>query len=291
MPEGDTIFRTATSLRRWLAGRQITSVRAPRVGFDTERLVGRTVETVEARGKHLLVRLDGGQVGGPLALHTHMGMTGSWHVYPAGERWRKPSRQATIMLGAGNRVAVCFNAPVVELLSRVDEAAHPSLARLGPDVLVPEVLDPVEVRRRGRARAPASVTIGELLLDQQVVSGIGNIYRCESLFLCGVHPATPVGEVDGGQLDRLVETASSLMRANLGAGAGAGADTGPGAGARAGVGGAGRRGPPWVYGRQGRPCRRCGTLIRRQLLGVQPRPVYWCPGCQPDRAGARPDFD
>ena len=270
MPEGDTIFRTALSLRRWLAGRQITFVRGAKVGFDTGRLVGRTVETVEARGKHLLVRLDAGQDGRPLALHTHMGMTGSWHVYPEGERWRKPARQATIVLGAGHRVAVCFNAPVVELLARADEVAHPSLGRLGPDVLVPEVLDPDEVHRRARARAPASATIGELLLDQQVVSGIGNIYRCECLFVCGLHPATPIADVSGAQLERLVETASSLMRANLGQ--------------------ATIRGAPWVYGRQGRPCRRCGTLIRRQLLGVRPRPVYWCPSCQPDRAGARPEF-
>jgi endonuclease-8 len=266
VPEGDTIFRTATSLRRWLGGRAVTSVRSRVPGVDLTGLVGRTVEAVEPQGKHLLMRFSGGPV-----LHTHMMMTGSWHVYPTGESWRKSPRQARVVIEAGPRLAVCFNAPVVELLGSDQERHHPSLRRLGPDVLVPGALDPVTVRCRARSRAPASPTIGELLLDQQVVAGIGNIYRCESLFLCGVDPFRPSPDVTDPELDELVATASRLMVANATSGSPV---------ARSFDAGADR---PWVYRRSGLPCRRCGTRIRRRLLGVQARAVYWCPACQPAR--------
>lgn len=273
MPEGDTIFRTATSLRRWLGGRTITGARTTVAGLPAERLLGLSVEGVESRGKHLLILFAGGVV-----LHSHMRMTGSWHVYPAGERWRKPPRQARLVLQAGDRVAVCFNAPVVELLRGREVAVHPSLRRLGPDVLVPATLDPATVAARARARAPASPTAGELLLDQQVVAGIGNIYRCESLFLCGVWPWTASVGLTDGLLDALVATASRLMSTNANANANASARAS-----------ASRSfdGPPdrtWVYQRAGRPCRRCGTLVRRGVLGHQARSVYWCPVCQLARA-------
>jgi endonuclease-8 len=189
-------------------------------------------------------------------------------VYPTGERWRKPARQARLVLEAGPRLAVCFNAPVVELMAADAEAVHGSLRRLGPDVLGPDPLDPVAVRARARARAAASPTAGELLLDQQVVAGIGNIYRCESLFLCGVAPRTPSAGLDDGTIDALVATAARLMAANAGISAfsrsfGDGPDR------------------PWVYGRQHRPCRRCATPVRREVYGAQARSVYWCPTCQP----------
>lgn len=250
MPEGDTIFRAAATLDRWLTGRTVTAARTQVHRLPAEKLVGQTIEAVEARAKHLLIRFSSGMV-----LHTHMKMTGSWHVYPAGARWRKPGWQARVVLEAGDRVAVCFNAPVVELLTERDEAEHPALAGLGPDVLKPP-LDMDEVRRRAAGR-PTEFTIGELLLDQQVVSGIGNIYRCEALFLCGTDPHTPWPEAD---LDELVATASRVMLAQLQ--------------------------PrsiyePLVYGRTGQPCTRCRTPIRSELYGEQPRTVYWCPKCQP----------
>ena len=226
-----------------------------RVKVPAEALVGRTVEAVEARAKHLLIRFSGG-----LTLHTHMKMTGSWHVYPAGARWRKPGWQARVVLEAGDRIAVCFNAPVVELLTERDEAEHPSLAGLGPDVLKPPI-DMDEVRRRAAGR-PHAFTIGELLLDQQVVSGIGNIYRCESLFLCRTDPHTPWPEAD---LDRLVTTASKVMLPLLKPGSGY---------------------EPLVYGRTGQPCTRCRTPIRSELYGAQPRTVYWCPNCQTPAANS-----
>lgn len=268
MPEGDTIFRTARSLRQWIGGRQITGARSQRAKVPAGRLVGQTVEAVEARAKHLLIRLSSGDV-----VHTHMRMDGSWHVYSAGERWRKPGWQARLVLEAGDRIAVCFEVPVVELLAPGEEARHPSLSRLGPDVLV-EPLDLEEIRRRASAR-PAALPVGVLLLDQQVVSGIGNIYRCESLFARRLDPWTPRAVLTEGQMDELVLTASRLMRSNLQPAQGFGRDFG---------GGPDRA---WVYGRGGRPCARCRTPIRTGLLGDDARQVWWCPGCQtvPDLAG------
>lgn len=219
-----------------------------------ERMVGRTVEGVEAQAKHLLVRFSGG-----LTLHTHMRMTGSWHVYSAGERWRKPGWQARVVLEAGDRVAVCFNAPVVELLGQRDEAAHPSLSRLGPDVLKPP-LDLDEVRRRASSLLAPETPVGDLLLDQRVLSGVGNIYRCEALFLGRTHPETPWSDAP---VDDLVTTAARLMAGQARPGA--------------------SRYQPWVYGRTGRPCRRCRTLITSARTGRDARTAHWCPSCQPCR--------
>jgi len=254
MPEGDTIFRTAETLRRWLGGREVTSARSRVYGFPALRLVGRTVGGVEARGKHLLLRLDDDSV-----LHTHLRMSGSWHVYPSDRPWRRPESQARLVIECGDRVAVCFNAPVVELLRPRAEGVHPSLGRLGPDVLA-DHLDLDEVRRRARTRPP-DLALGELLLDQQVVAGIGNIWRSEALFLEGRSPWTERQKLTDDDLDALVTTASSLMRASA----------------------LGDAHPPqrWVYKRSGQPCRKCGTRVESCRQGEQARTAYWCPACQP----------
>ena len=262
MPEGDTIYRAARSLGQWLEGREITGARTNVANLPAHKLVGQRVLQVEPRAKHLLVRFDSGMV-----LHTHLRMTGAWHVFRAGEKWRKPAHQARMVLEAGDRVAVCFNAPVVELLAKNGEHRHPALTRLGPDVLV-DPLDLDDVRRRLAARPPTTV-IGEILLDQQVVSGIGNIYRCEALFARKVDPALPWPELPEDEFDELVLTASKLMRANL--------EPAQGFDRGFGAGGPGR---PWVYGRTGRPCYRCRTPIKTAKLGEQARDVYWCPKCQ-----------
>lgn len=214
-----------------------------------EAMVGRTVESVEARAKHLFIRFSGG-----ITLHTHMQMAGAWHVYPTGEKWRKPGWHARVVLEAGDRVAVCFNAPTVELLTERGEAEHPAIANLGTDVLKPPV-DLDEVRRRAARRAP-EYTVGELLLDQQVVSGIGNIYRCEALFVCRTHPRTPWPAAD---LDALVAAASRIMLTRIEPGAAY---------------------EPRVCGRTGRPCPRCRTPIASESYGTHPRTAYWCPNCQ-----------
>ena len=232
-------------------------------GLPAPRLVGQTVEKVEAQGKHLLIRLDSGQV-----LHSHMKMTGSWHVYRSGAPWRKPGSQARLTLTCGERVAVCFNAPVVELLQPRAEAIHPALAGLGPDLLA-DPFDADEVVQRARARPPAT-PLGDLLLDQRVVAGIGNIWRCEALFVERRNPWTPTADLTDDGLRQLVLTASRIMREQLHV-------------AR----------PAYdlrhVYGRNGRPCRRCGTLVRARRSGELARTAYWCPSCQPYERTSTPD--
>ena len=249
MPEGDVLFRTAATLQRWLAGREVTEATGA-----AAPMVGRKVEKVLATGKHLLVRFDDGH-----ALHTHLRMTGSWHVYSKGERWQRPAGQAKLTLTCGDRVAVCFNAPVVELLAPGAEANHPSLAGLGPDIL-DQPLDLRGIRRRARLRPP-DTPLGELLLDQGVVAGIGNIWRCEALFLEGRNPSVSVSSLSDDELDALLSTAARIMTESLGPFTG--------------------RPARWVYRRTGRPCRRCGTSIHSRRQGEQARIAYWCPTCQP----------
>src|SRR4051794_12397539 len=130
MPEGDTILRTAVSLRRWIEGREVTEATSPAEGAPLDRVVGTKVESIDTRGKHLLIRFSSGDV-----LHTHMRMTGAWHVYPAGAKWRRPAWQARAVLVCGERLAVCFNAPVVELLAPGGVEMHGAMRGLGPDVL------------------------------------------------------------------------------------------------------------------------------------------------------------
>lgn len=267
MPEGDTIFRTAESIRKWVEGCEVTAAQTKVRGLDVERIVGKTVSGVEPRAKHLLIRFSNG-----LTLHTHMRMTGSWHVYSKGDRWRKPRYQAKITIECGDRLIVCFNAPVVEMLLPSDERTHRALQGLGPDVLGEGEFDFAEVRRRAATR-DKFILIGELLLDQQVVSGIGNIYRCESLFIDRIDPYVTREGITDEQLDHVVQTAMRLMKANAGP-----------AGDRGRAFDAGGPSNPWVYGRTGRPCLVCGTPIKASRLGVQARDIYWCPSCQAPKA-------
>jgi endonuclease VIII len=263
MPEGDTIYRTATSLRRWLAGRQVTAVLTSVPGLSLDRLIGASVTSIESQGKHLLIRFSNGDT-----LHTHMRMTGSWHVYSAGERWRRAVRRANVVLEAGDRVAVCFDVPVVELLATRAERVHPALAGLGQDLLSGHDLDRDGARTRARLRAEQWPLIGDLLLDQRVVAGIGNIYRCETLFQCRIDPWAPVDSLADADLDQLLTTAARLLKASaMGSGGGRTRFEG-------------RPDRPWVYRRAGRPCRQCGTVIKSARLGRQARTVYWCPTCQ-----------
>ena len=249
MPEGDVLFRTAVTLQKWLAGREVTEATGA-----AKPMVGRTVDKVEANGKHLLIRFDSGHV-----LHTHLRMSGSWHVYSAGERWQRPPSQAKVSVTCGERVAVCFNAPVVELLAPGGERSHPSLSGLGPDILHRPV-DLAEIRRRARQRPPATA-LGELLLDQRVVAGIGNIWRCEAMFLEGRNPWAPVSSVTDEELDALISTAARIMTESLGEFTG--------------------RPRRWVYRNAGRPCHRCGAPVQSRGQGEQSRMAYWCPTCQP----------
>jgi endonuclease-8 len=252
MPEGDTIFRTARTLRQALAGKAIRRFEAKRL-VDRGPAPGTKILDVEARGKHLLIHFADGT-----GLHTHMRMTGSWHVYRSGERWKKPTSYARVVIETeDDTVAVCFSAPVVELRRDADA----SVAHLGPDLCRPDV-DLGEARRRLR-ELPPSTELGVALLDQTVASGIGNVYKSETCFVCREDPFTPIGELDDAQVNALFATASRLLQANL-----EGFD-------RVTVG----RGLG-VYGRQGKRCLRCGTVVRMRHQGEQARSTYWCPGCQ-----------
>jgi endonuclease-8 len=270
MPEGDTLARTADGLRPHLVGRTVIAARA-RAGAQVGRLVGARVESVEALGKNLLMRFSNG-----LEVRTHLRMHGTWHRYRPGERWRRPAGRAVLVVEVDGAVAVCFDAPVVELFEARAERLHPALARLGPDLLAAE-FDAPEAIRRLRDPERATSTIGEALLDQRVVAGIGNIYRSEVLFAEGVCPFVAVADVDDATLQRVVLTARRILRASAGRERGSAAGGGRArSGARA-----------WVYGRAGRPCRRCGTLVRSSGLGRElPRAVYWCPACQPAEPAA-----
>ncbi len=259
MPEGDTIWLTAHRLGDALAGGPLvqSDLRVPKLA--TTDLAGRRVEAVVPRGKHLLIRIDNG-----FTLHSHLRMDGAWLVYRRGERWRGgPGHQIRAVLATAERAAVGYRLPVLDLLPTSREDAV--VGHLGPDLLGPD-WDPDEAVRRLSA-APGR-SIGEALLDQRNLAGIGNVYKSELCFLRGVTPWTPVGEV--GDLRRMVALAQELLDANK---------------ARHGhvTTGDPRRGRMhWVYGREHQPCRRCGTPIRLADQGPlgEARVTYWCASCQ-----------
>ena len=272
MPEGDTIFRTAEVLRAALVERRITAARAqPRPGLrrvpDLSRLVGATVTRVEARGKHLLIGFDSG-----LTLRSHLRMSGSWHRYRPGETWRRPARQASAVLETAESVAVAFNTPVVELLTDADLRRSRALTTLGPDLLGAE-FDTEEALRRLRERNGEQ--LGNALLDQRAVAGIGNVYKSEVAFLERLDPWAPVAAYEDGELTAALRTARRLLQANTRGGA------------RITTGSGARGEGLWVYGRAGRPCRRCGTLIQLRRQGDLARQTFWCPRCQQSRATPR----
>lgn len=270
MPEGDTVARSAAVLRRWLVGAAVKAAQARvgpqlRVAPDLSSLIGMRVTAVDPRGKQLLITFEDGRH--RLTLRSHLGMTGSWHRYRPGEAWRLPSRRATLELATESAVAVCFDCPTVELMTDGDLKRSRTLRTLGPDLLAPDLdADGAAVR----LATAGEQEIGEALLDQRLVAGIGNVVRCEVLFMERVNPWLPVRALDAVTLRKLVETASRVLRA--------GATTG-----RQVTTDDPRRGESlWVYARAGRPCRRCATLIGSARQGSGARTTYWCPTCQGD---------
>ena len=254
MPEGDTIWRTAKALAEALSGKRVAKAE-PRA---LARLLGTTVTEVKPVGKHLVIRFDNG-----LAIHSHMRMQGAWHVYTRGESWRRPRWQLKARLETEDGTeAVCFAAPVVELIR--DEQLK--LGHLGPDILT-DAWTPEEALANARSRN--DVAIGELLLDQRVTAGIGNVYRCEALWHRRLNPWMPAAKLTDAHIKDVYETARKAMRANLGGAVGGGHRRFPGYG----------RGS--VHGRAGRPCPRCGTAIKVRAQGEHARLTYWCPRCQP----------
>jgi endonuclease VIII len=262
MPEGDTVHRNARVLNRELQGRTLTRFFVRDRG-DVEELAGRTVDLVDARGKHLLVHVSGGWI-----LRVHLGMKGRWlrrHV-----RERLP-RDITVLLVADETAYVCEGAFTAELLREGAVRTHPRLGRLGPDLLA----DPPDIAlavRRARMPAYANREIGDVLMDQRVASGIGNVYKSEVLFECRVHPRARMHDIPIEKVTELFERAAHLMRLNLLTRR------------RTAVPLRRRKTPSsqrlWVYMRKGRPCLDCGTKIERFMQGDMNRSTYYCPVCQ-----------
>jgi endonuclease-8 len=263
MPEGDTVWLSARRLHAALAGRVLTTsdFRIPQLA--TTDLTGRAVLEVVSRGKHLLTRIDGG-----LTLHTHFRMDGSWRLFPAGRPWSGgPDWQVRVVLANDDWQAVGYRLPVVDL---VETAAEDQLVgHLGPDLLGPDWDQDEAVHRLA---ADPGRTIGEALLDQRNLAGVGNLYKSEGLFLRGLHPWTPVGEVD--DLPAVVALEHRLLVANR--------DRWD----QVTTGDLRRGRQHWVFERQREACRRCGATILVAEQGADPlsaRLTYWCPRCQPDR--------
>ncbi len=280
MPEGDTVHKLAGALRPRLVGRRLLGVWTRDRGL-IEPFAGRRVTEVSALGKHMLVGIDrrDGKPGADWVLHIHLGMRGRWHRLDRDAPPRLSPARASLALETQDALFVCYRAAVAEVLRRADVAVHPRLMRLGPDLLSdePSYATIVERARRREARC-----VAELLLDQTVACGIGNVYKSEVLFVEGIHPETSAASLDDDAIVGLYRSARRLLRANLGGwrrttirSVSPGRTPGP-------------RDPRlWVYGRSGEQCRRCATPIASMLLGDDARSSYWCPGCQPraDAAG------
>lgn len=248
MPEGDTIFRIARTLDRALAGKIVTRFETALPKLERGHLTGRTIERVVSVGKNLIIEFSGDVV-----LRTHLRMNGSWHLYKAGERWRKRRDDMRLVIATDDFEAVGFNIPVAELASVRAGFSRPDglkpVAALGPDLLG-ESFDLTEAARRIREHGDEE--IGNALLDQRLVAGIGNIWKSETLFVCGVHPFRKVADCD---VEMILKKARALLKRST------------------------RERPRWsVYERGGQPCRRCGSAIERRLQN--PRSTYWCPKCQ-----------
>jgi endonuclease-8 len=261
MPEGDTVLVTARRLHQALAGRRLlaTDFRVP--AHATADLSGHAVDRVDARGKHLLVRTDAG-----IAVHSHLRMDGEWQILAPGAPWRGPAHEVRAVLTTADCVAVGFRLGVLELLTPDGERA--ALDHLGPDVLGADWDADEAVRRLVADPARA---VHEAVQDQRVMAGPGNVYANEVCFLRGLHPTTPMGRV--ADPAAIVSLMHRVMSANRSTG-------------RQITTGDTRRGrQQWVYGRQGRPCLRCGATVRRDQPESPGRVRYWCPACQPGPGG------
>jgi len=260
VPEGDVVLRTARRLHAALAGQPLALVDLRVPALATVDLTGHDVEEVVAAGKHLLVRIAPG-----LTLHSHLRMDGSWHVFHTGGRWTGgPGHTVRAVLGNQQWTAVGYRVHDLTVVSRRDESSL--VGHLGPDILG-DHWDPSAAVQRLVEQPARAVADG--LRDQRSVAGIGNLFVSETLFLSGVHPWARSDQVD--DLAGVLERARRLMSASV---AGGGQVT---------TGDARRGREHWVYRREGQPCRRCGTTVRRALQGdaMRERSTYWCPSCQP----------
>ncbi len=262
MPEGDALYRYAAMLRPVLEGQVILSARAQGPGAlpRIEKVVGTTVTGVSATGKNLLIRFDN-----DLVLRGHLRMYGSWEVYRDGEPWRKSPRSARLVLETPLATVVNFNAPVIELLEQRALEHFAPVAGLGPNLL-DEEFDDMEVLRRFRDPLLTGVTIGDAVMDQKVMAGVGNIWKHETLFRCHLNPWRTVGSLSDEELAALVAMARNLLLASVG---------------RPNALGLRKRPRAHVYKRTGQLCYRCSTRLRAAPQGNDVRHTTWCPKCQP----------
>lgn len=275
MPEGDTIFRAARTLNLALAGKTVTSFESvlPKLNRIDEDapVAGRTVVSVTSRGKWTLMEFSG-----DLLLLTHMLMSGSWHIYRLGERWKRTRYHMRIVIRTHAFEAVAFDVPIAEFHTAASLARHPSLTRLGEDVLGDDFDEQATI---SQLRSHPELETGEALLRQSVLAGIGNVFKSEICFSCEVHPFRRVGSLSAGELECLVQTARKFLTANVGEKSGNSILTYTGL--RRTTGRSDPSSRLWVYGRRNEPCRRCGTLIESQKRGDGARITFWCPKCQP----------
>lgn len=264
MPEGDTIHRAAARLAPYLLGKRVRTLELPRRAQVVERVADRVVTKVEARGKNLLIHFDADPPGrDAIVLHTHMKMNGVWRAYGPEERRPRVSGYVVAWLEVEDGcLAVCTGAPIVRLMRARDLARDPRLAPLGPDPIDPGFA-PRDALNRLHARG--ETPLGEALLDQAAIAGIGNVWKSELLFEHGLDPFAPVAAFTDGELSAVLATAERGMRRS--------------------VKGAPR--PSRVYGRAGEPCLRCGETITVRRQGALARSTYWCARCQPSRSARR----
>ena len=257
MPEGDTIYGAAQRIRKALVGKEIASIETPhpRHARDRwpERLGGRAVRAVDSKGKHLFIRFDG-----DLTLHSHLRMNGWWGVYPRGRRWGRSPNRAWLVIRTADHDVVQFGGPVLELMTDSRSRIDRRIAQLGPDIMAEE-FDEQRFLKRLREDDPTR-GIGDALLDQRNLCGIGNVWKSEACFLAGLDPWRPVADVSDDEALAAVRAVRPLML-------------------RSGQGGGHARGR-MVFERHGGPCRRCGTTIRARGQGDDNRTTYWCPKCQ-----------
>jgi endonuclease-8 len=274
MPEGDTILRAARTLRHAMAGRTVRAFETvlphlQRVHED-EAIIGRTIEDVQAAGKHLVIALSGG-----LVLRSHLRMHGRWHLYRRGEAWRRARASMRVLLATDEYVAVGFDLVDVAFHAARTLRRDTVVASLGPDLLS-DSFDEDEAVRRLRREPDELIAVA--LLDQRRLAGMGNVYKSETLFLGRVNPFAPVSALPDDTIRALVRQARRLMQANVRPSSGDQIVTYRGFRRTTG-----RTNPDerlWVYRRRGRPCRRCGTAIDARKVGLAARTTYFCPRCQ-----------
>ncbi|MHB1936148.1 MAG: DNA-formamidopyrimidine glycosylase family protein [Acidobacteriaceae bacterium] len=269
------MFRSARALDRALAGKAVTRFEtgyAHLASVDNDKkIAGRTIERVEARGKWLLMFFSG-----DLILVTHMRMNGSWHLYRAGERWHRPRRDMRIVIETADWSAVGVTVPIAEFHTGASLLRNAMMSALGHDLLKEDFN---AINAIAGIRQHADEDIADVLLNQRVMAGIGNVYKSEICFICGVNPFRRVGALEQEELERLVYTARKFLSANVAEDAHGQISTY--GGSRRTTNTSDHSARLWVYGRAGKPCRRCGTLLEMRKQGPGARTTFWCPVCQP----------